>query len=888
MRRLLSLAAVMLLIPVLSDAQAPKTKKVIIFPFTVTQPGPKADYGSELSGLLGADLTAEGDVDIIPGSALGADVTAKKVDPATMARIAARSQSDAVIWGNLSKSGDELVLEVSAIGSDERQKPHHFATTGANRDELSQRLKDLAAEIGTVVLKRPVVGDIKIEGNRRIQKETILNKLSTKLGKPFSRATVSDDIRNLYSMGYFDNVEIFAEENPRGDVDVRVVLKERPSIKTIEIDGNKIFTTNQILDALTTKSYAVASIAKIREDIAKLKKMYEKEGYYEPRIDYDIKELSRDEAKLTFKIDEGQKSYLTEIDFDGRHNVDEKDLTKIMTVKPKGWFWFIDESGTFTREKLEENRMRLLAMYMEKGFVNAQIGEPQIDIEKGKVKVTYPIREGERYQVRKVDIEGEDIDIPKEKLLEELKLKPKTWFQRSFLADDIKYLTRMLNNQGYAYADVEPRQHINDKYGFLDMTYKITKGDRVTIERVDIVGNERTRDKVIRRSLAISEGDQYNADALEASKKMLESMEFFDAVRLKTAPGSKPDTMVLTVEVAEKKTGSLAAGLGYSSQDGAMGNVNLKEMNLFGMGIVANAKANLSGRRNSYEGSLAYPWMLDIPLTGRIQGYKAIQKEDRYVRDGEGFSVSLSYPLWWGWSISTGFSRDSSKFGGFDQGFAKSIMDYYRRFGTNPSRFMNQSENAVSINFGLDTRNNSMIPTAGSKIAFGGRFAGLGGDVAYNRYFTEAMYYQSFFWRTVGKVRVNASALQEAANHPIPFDRRIMLGGISSIRGYNYGEVGPRDQFGNIIGGDRAVFANVEYLFPILDQLKLNGVAFVDAGNAWNAFDSALMSTIKAGAGVGIRWVSPMGPIRIEYGWKLTKEKGQEAGAFAFAMGQLF
>jgi outer membrane protein insertion porin family len=890
MRRLLGLAAIMLLIPVLSDAQTAKMKKIIILPFTVpvSQPGLTADYASELSGLLGADLAVEGDVDIIPGSALGQEVAAGRIDPVRMARIASRSQCDAVLWGTLSRSGEELVLEVSAMGKDEREQPHHFATTGSDREELSRRLKDLAAEIGTVVLKRPAIADIKIEGNRRIQKETILSKLSIKLGKPFSRTAVADDIRSLYAMGYFDNVEILADDNPRGGVDLRVVLKERPSVKTIEIEGNKIFTTNQILDALTTKSYTVPSISKIREDIVKLKKMYEKEGYYEPAIDYEIKELSRDETKLVFKIDEGEKSYLTEIDLEGRQRVDEKDFAKIMTIKPKGWFWFLDESGTFTREKLDENRMRIMATYMEHGFVNAQVGEPKIDIQKGKVKVTYPIREGERYQVRKVDVDGENLDIPKEKLIEELKLKPKTWFQRSYLGDDIKNLTRLFNNQGYAYADVEPRQNINDKYGFLDMTYKITKGERVTIERVDIVGNERTRDKVIRRSLAISEGDQYNADALEASKKMLESMEFFDAVRLKTAPGSKPDTMVLTVEVAEKKTGSLAAGLGYSSQDGAMGNINLKEMNLFGMGVVANAKANLSGRRNSYEGSLAYPWMFDIPLTGRIQGYKAISKEERYVRDGEGFSVSLSYPLWWGWSVSTGFSRDSSKFGGFDQGFAKSIMDYYRRFGSNPTRFMNQSENAVSLTFGLDTRNSSMIPTAGSKISFGGRFAGLGGDVAYNRYFTEAMYYRSFFWRTVGKVRLNASALQEAASLPIPFDRRIMLGGISSIRGFNYGEVGPRDQLGNMIGGDRAVFANVEYLFPLLDQLKLNGVAFFDVGNAWNALDSPLMSTVKAGAGLGVRWVSPMGPIRIEYGWKLTREKGQEAGAFAFAMGQLF
>ncbi len=226
--------------------------------------------------------------------------------------------------GDSVQIGDELVLEVSTIGRDEREKPHHFSTTGKDREELSQRLNDLAAEIGTVVLKRPLVGEIKLEGNRRIQKEAILNKLNFKVGRPFSRSAVADEIRALYSMGYFDNVEIFAEENPRGEVDVRVVLKERPSIKTIEIEGNKIFSTNQILDALTTKSYAVASVAKIREDITKLKKMYEKDGYYQPRIDYEIKELSRDEAKLIFKIDEGQKSYLKEIDLTGRHKYSGK------------------------------------------------------------------------------------------------------------------------------------------------------------------------------------------------------------------------------------------------------------------------------------------------------------------------------------------------------------------------------------------------------------------------------------------------------------------------------------------------------------------------------------------------------------------------------------
>ena len=266
-----------------------------------------------------------------------------------------------------------------------------------------------------------------------------------------------------------------------------------------------------------------------------------------------------------------------------------------------------------------------MQQYLDNGFVNVQVGAPEVDIHDGSVTVKFPIREGHRYQVRKVDIEGDLLDSqPKEKLIESLNVKPKTWFKRSLVGDDMKALTRLYNNAGYAYVDVEPRQQLNDQYDFLDLTYKINKGELVKIEKVDVDGNERTRDKIIRRQLAISEGDLYSADRFEATKSALEAMDFFEAVRLKTSPGSKPDHMNVAVEVMEKKTGSLTAGIGYSSQDGAMGNVNLQERNMFGLAVVANAKANLSGRRNTYEGSLTYPWMFDTSVTGslpRLQKY---------------------------------------------------------------------------------------------------------------------------------------------------------------------------------------------------------------------------------------------------------------------------
>ncbi|MBI4964229.1 MAG: outer membrane protein assembly factor BamA [Desulfomonile tiedjei] len=887
MKRLLFFIVLFLLVPLVLWAQSQKFSKIMIFPFKIVSKGELAEYSTEFSGALGSELTREGDVELLSGQPFQSAVQDRKVDPTRLLRIGERMGAQAAIWGTVTKLDDGYSVELWVVDKEHAQRPRLFSANGKDMEELSNRVKELAPEIGDLVLKRPKIGEIKIEGNKRIEKDAILHKLEVKPGSFFRKSAIGNEIREIYSMGYFEDVQIDAEGTPEGTIDLKVTVKERPSIGTIEIEGNKLFAKDEILDTLTTKSRAVASNEKIRDDIEKIKKMYEKSGYYQPKIEYEIKDLSQNEAKLVFKIDEGQKSYLTDIVLEGRKKLPESEARKLMTLKPKSWFWFLDDSGTFTKDKLEENRMRLTVAYMDNGFIEVQVGAPKMDFKDRSVTVTYPIREGNRYQVRTVKVDG-DLVEPAEKFIPVLQVKPKTWFRRSLVGDDIKALTKIYNNLGYAYVDIEPRQKINEKHEFVDLVYHITKGERVTIEKVDVAGNERTRDKIIRRSLAISEGDLYSADRFDATKSRLEGTDFFEAVRLKTSPGSRPDLMNVTVEVLEKKTGSLSAGLGYSSQDGAMGNVNLQEKNLFGLGIMANAKANLSGRRNSYEGSVTYPWIFDLSLSGTVRGYKSMMKESNYYRDSEGFSVHLGHPLYGFWTMSTGFSRDSSKLTGFEQGFARSIVEYYKQYGTVAQKFTNVSDNAVSLSVGRDTRNHPMIPSGGSKVSFASRFSGFGGDLAFASHMADMSYYYPLFWRAIVKVHTSGSLLHEVGPDPIPFDRRLLLGGIGSVRGYQFGQIGPRDRYGNIIGGDRSLYTNLECLFPLVDQLKLNGVVFFDVGNAWNASESPFLTTAKAGAGVGIRWVSPMGPLRIEYGWKVSPEKGETPGAVAFSMGQLF
>lgn len=887
MKRLLALIAVFFLVPAVSLGQERQAQKIIIFPFKVVTKKGVESFNNEMAAVMGAELGREGDVQVISGAPFLSAINVRTVDPARLARIASRVGADSVAWGKVTELDDGQSLEVWVTKASTPDKPRLFTATGKDFTALVEGLKELIADIGTTVLDRPKIGEIKIEGNKRVTREAILNKLKMKPGTAFRRSAVGDEIREIYSLGYFEDVRIDAEETPRGTVDLRIVLKERPSIKEIKVTGNSVFTADEILDKLTSRSFSVASVEKIKDDIEKISKMYEAAGYYQPKIEYEIQDVDQNEANLVFKIQEGQKSYLTDIEFEGNKSLSNRELKKIMNIKEKSWTWFLDESGTFTSEKLEENRLRLMQYYMDRGFIQVQVGAPQVDIHEGKVKVTFPILEGDRFQVRKVNVTG-DLILPAEKLEENLKTKPRTWVRRSLIAEDIRELQRLYNNRGHAYVDVEPIQNVNEEHDFMDITYKIDKGPLVHIERVDVAGNDRTRDKVIRRSLVLNEGDLYNADKFEESKKNLEAMDYFDAVRIKTKPGSRPDQMDVTVEVQEKKTGSLSAGIGYSSQDGAMGNVDLKERNLFGLGIIANAKSNLSARRNNYEGSLTYPWFLDYPVTLNLSGYKAVQKEMHYLREGDGFSTSLGFPLYGAWSMSTGIARDSSKLTQFEKVFARSVVEYYKRYNTSAQKYLNIAENSVSVNIGRDTRIGTVIPRGGSKISIGSRISGFGGDVSFSRYFTEAIYYQPLIWGAIFKIRAHGDMLLETGNEPIPFDRRISLGGIQSIRGYRAGEVGPQDKFGNIIGGDRAVYSNLECLFPVVPSMNLNGVAFVDVGNAWNAEATPMLQEVKAGYGVGIRWMSPMGPIRLEYGWKIMPKKGEEPGAFAFAMGQLF
>lgn len=885
---LTSMIIALILCPWAVSQERGNEKDILVLPFREINKQGQVAPSETLSRIVYNLISSMDNVEVSDGQRLAAAVAGENVNIRRLARILRRENKDALIWGDVKiLKENEYSISINVLEKDNLRKPRTYTGVAKSMEELVNVLDSLVDNIALDVLGMPTIEKIVINGNERVQDEAIMNRLTLRPGAILKPEEVSSAIKEIFAIGFFENVEVKTEKDSKGKVDLVFEVTELPSIKEIEIKGNSVFTEDEILDALITRSLSVAKTERIQQDISKMKSMYEKKGYYTPKIEWELKELSGNEAKLVFNIDEGKHRFLTDIKFPGREKLPESELLKILTIKEKSWFWWIDSSGKFTQSDLEENRNRIIGYYSQKGYIKAQVGEPELKIEDDGVIVSYPVNEGNRYQIRKVDVEG-DLVISREKILENLESKPKTWFKGADVGKDTENITKLYKNLGYAYVDVEPVIDVNDEYKFVDMTFKINKNQRVRIEQVQIRGNNRTRDKIIRRNVALAAGDLFDDSALEVSKGRLESLDFFEAVKIKTAPGSKPDLMNVAVEVMEKKTGSIAAGLGFSNKGGAMGNIDVKEKNVLGMGIMLNANGKLSSNSNTYEGSITYPWLFDRPLNATLSAYNNNTTETNYTKVGTGISLNLGFPVYGAWRMHTGLSRDASRKVGMEDSYSEAIAKYYRSRGDDPDRFYSTAEHAVSMSLVRDTRLGAMIPRGGAKIVFGSRLAGLGGDVSYARYYSDASYYYPLFWKAILKAKANFTGVSEVGNMPVPVDRRILLGGISTVRGYKYGELAPKGEYGSVLGGDRGVFANLECLFPVFESQKLYGVVFVDAGNAWNSTESPFIEELKAGGGLGVRWVSPMGPIRVEYGWKLTPEKGDTSGEFAFTMGQLF
>jgi outer membrane protein insertion porin family len=717
------------------------------------------------------------------------------------------------------------------------------------------------------------VKDVRVTGNERIESDAILRVIKTKPGSIYDPALLSEDLKAIYAMGYFDDIQVKMEKESDGDI-VIFDVKEKPTIREIEITGNTVFDTEKIKGNIDITSGSILNIFKVQKNIKTIETMYKEKNYHQVKVTYKIEPLEHNQADLKFIIEEGEKVRIKEIRFDGNSAFDAKQLKKVMETKEKGFFSWLTSSGDLNMDTLHQDIMKLTSFYQDKGYADARIGDPEITYKENWIYILIKVNEGDKYKMGSVDVDG-DLISPKDELIAKLSCKKEPFFNRDAIRQDILTLTDVYADKGYARAEVIPEISKNDKEPMIHIVFHITKNKPVYFEKIVIQGNTKTRDKVIRRELQVYEGELYNSSGLKESIKNLNRLDFFDDVNVKTLNGSSDDQMLLQLQVKEKPTGTFSFGGGYSGIDKLYAMVGVSERNFTGRGQDMEAKVQAGSVSKQYSVSFTEPWLFDIPLSAGVTAYKNETDYTDYYRNSTGGSLQFGYPIFKRTRGYLNYSYDNSEI----TDVTTAASPYISAGG--------YTESSVSASAVNDSRNRVFNPTEGSSSRLTLKYSGIGGNVGYREVTAETGWYYPLFWSTVGFLHAESGYIWENAGKVLPDYDRFYMGGINSLRGFNWRSVSPVNADGVEIGGDRFVQFNAEYIFPIIKDAGFMGVLFYDTGNAFNGGPLKL-DDLRETAGFGIRWYSPLGPLRLERGIILDRRPGEGTGRWEFSVGGFF
>lgn len=723
----------------------------------------------------------------------------------------------------------------------------------------------------------PVVTAIEVKGLKRIEEGSIKSKISQKIGEPLSDEKTSEDIKTIFKMGYFDDVKVNAEPF-EGGLKLIYVVEEKPTIIKVDFQGNKEASDSTLKEKITLAAGAISDITLINDNANKLRAYYEDEGYYLAQVVPVIRKAGKGEEVVTFQINEGDKVKITEIRIEGNKVLPQSKIKGVMKTKERGWLSFILGTGYYKKEEMKADIDRIRDLYYDNGYLQFTIAEPvlQISDDRKGMKILLRVAEGEQFKVSSVDISGNKA-YSEDELRKLVKITPGTVFDKSVLSKDILALNEKYSNNGYALVSIFPDLIPDEKNRTVKITIKIMEGDRYTIGRISIGGNTRTRDKVIRREIRLDEGDLFNAAALKRSYERLNNLQYFDTVDI--APKPRPGEKVadLDVTVKEKSTASISVGGGYSSIDHLVADLNVMQTNLFGTGRVVKLMGELGGKSSYYELSYKDPWFEDKPITLGTSIYKTYRVYGDFDSKAIGFDVNLSKNFWEYWAASLGYSLEQANIYNIAANASSLVLDQAGKKVTS----------AISPSIARDTRDNYLDPSRGSRNAFGFTFAGLGGSNAFIKGVLDSGWYFPVYGPTTFMLRGRVGYAAGIFDKEVPLYQRFYLGDISTIRGINYGDAGPKDVNGEPFGGLEELIINSEYIFPIVPEYKFKGVVFADAGRAYGV-EETFGTNLTYTTGFGIRWISPMGPIRVEWGVNLDRKHGEASNKVGFTFGSSF
>jgi outer membrane protein insertion porin family len=767
----------------------------------------------------------------------------------------------------------------------------------------------------------PVVKDIVVEsvGAPSLTKERVLANLATKIGQPYSERAAEQDIRALYATGGVSNVRLFAE--PLGDgVKVTVLLQGRPVIEELLIEGAENIPLSRVRREVGTKVGDVVSEEKIEDDRQKIIKLYEEKNFSEVGVSYRLQEIpGKNRTRVTYTISEGPKLVVKRITFIGNASILPRDIRKVMKTKPEDLLSFLTKSGRLLSAQVEEDRAAVRTLYQNRGFADVDVSDIKTQpIADGGVEVIVTIVEGTQYRVNSVKLEGANV-VPQDQILSRLKMLGGQLFTPKGMGDDLKGLRDFYGSRGYVDMVAMP-EVLPAGQGAVDVTYRLDEGVQSYVNLINIQGNTRTQDRVIRRELAVRPGEVFDTTLVDVSKKRLENLNYFSRVETPSSNTIVPGRKDLNVIVEEKRTGSFNFGVGFSTIDSLLGFAELQQSNFdllnwpnfTGGGQRFRIRAQYGVQRSDFVVSLTEPWFLGYKLSVGVEGYyrNANFLSAVYNQENVGVALQARKQLWRGLSARGEYRIENIKI--YNVGVTNNNSSFFFPNGFNDGYNGNENVGPVIENSAgtytksvvtgaltWDTRDSMFLTRKGELVELTGFIAGgpLGGTVQDYGLSLEASKYFSLPFDLIflvkGQVAItngwggDTSSVDGGYGNGVPIFDRLYLGGANNMRGFNFREVGPVDQYGNPIGGNSLAYITMEMTFPIISRVR--GAVFTDMGFVNVKPNDFGTSNANVDAGIGLRLDLPIGPIRVDYGIPLVYDNWNgPPGKFNFNIGYQF
>jgi outer membrane protein insertion porin family len=740
-----------------------------------------------------------------------------------------------------------------------------------------------------------VVRDIRVEGIQRTEAGTVFNYLPIRVGESFTEDKAADAIKALFATGFFKDVRIEVE----GDVLV-VVVEERPAIASLEFVGMKEFDKEQIKKAMRDFGLAESRIfdrSVLDRAEQELKRQYLSRGRYSVDIKTTVTPLERNRVGINFQVDEGEVAHIKQINIVGAKAFSEKELLKLVTLTTPGWLTWYTKNDQYSRQKLGADVETLRSHYLDRGYLEFNVDSTQVSItpDKQDIYITISISEGEKYTVSSVKLSG-DLLLPEEELRPLVKLKTGDEFSRRNLTETTKAINDRLANEGYAFANVNAVPEPDKANRTVSFTVFVDPGRRVYVRRINVQGNSKTRDEVIRREFRQMEGAWYDGAKITRSRNRVDRLGYFDGVTVETpaVPGST-DQVDVNLTVKEKPTGNLMFGAGFSSSESLILSTSVSQQNLFGSGKALSLSLNSGSINKTYALSFTDPYYTPDGISRGFDVYLRNVDPTR-LSIGNYRTSSIGAGLRWGFPIQ---EDDRINFGlAVDQTSIDVFDDSPQRYKNFVNEFGDTNTSLVgTVGWSRDTRDSFIYPTVGTYQRVNAELALPGGSLRY----VKASYQHQRFFPLFGDFVLSLNGEIGYGNgyggKPLPFYKNFYAGGIGSVRGFQTASLGERDRdaAGNIlessIGGDRRVVANAELLFPFpgMGQDKtLRLGTFVDAGQVWSTDQTLNLGDLRYSAGLSVGWSSPMGPLKFSIAQPLNKDPLDRLQRFQFQLGNVF